>query len=380
MDEKTKTSSSSSVFLNEYHNKRNWIIVVAVIVLIVMQLLPVMTLQFENNYHINNHQFVVVVDFNNSTTTPTTNGHKQKQLQQSSQSFGDVPLITKGIDDQRQYKKKNFSMARAGDDEWWTYTLKDATTLLNDIDIDQMNSTTMTCGYWKCFYTSKSHPNYGYLIGQRSNNNQRHPDEFTLSSQQQGYDLAMELQHQIGSRFRHFVTSPPVGMNCSNGLANALNVGVETYIANNKPRIKKSLYRETHPKKYKRDKLIVGLVKKAPQPNLLISLSRIRKSSPNYSISQEVQTFFFKNQSLSMKNDEIYSNFIQDWNATLKALMYQPALYQDFQFLLDPSGRIYQIDLDRVWGNTRNKLQHTTIEEIETLIINPIKEYMMTSF
>ena len=258
------------------------------------------------------------------------------------------------------------------DSSWWKATMETADSLFADMNLENINATT-ACGYWKCYYPSRSRPGFGYLIGQRRDLKRKHA-EFTLGHLQQGYDLADKLHTKYG--IRHFLESPPVSLNCTRELADGLNLAVNAVKNPSNDFNPQYLFRETNPSRVKRDKLLVQVVQQAPRPYIIITLGRVSRIG----LFEPRMERFLSEQVVGGWN-VFWNHFQDDWNHTAVALKNEPQLYQDFQFLLDASGHIWHIDLDRVWGNEGEHPRNCTFahEDIEKFIIDPLQKRIKQS-
>jgi len=231
--------------------------------------------------------------------------------------------------------------------------------------IDDLQVAGTTCGNWKCYYKSSSHPGFGYVIG----SNSRGRGSWNLTKAlTEAYQLAQKLQDSFG--LRHFFQSPPITFPCSQTLKDGLN--------NRQVQLFLKKYGHTGKKpfgiaavKNKPCQVVVQVVREAPEPNILVQ--GYYDDFDTFANEVRLVDPFLKNHVANVS--KFLEQFRNDWNRTVLAYQTFPKLYRDFQFLLDSEGFIWQLDLDRV-NEKKHKKHKVTQQQFEEKLIYPFFRFL----
>ena len=220
---------------------------------------------------------------------------------------------------------------------------------------DLVLSSRIPCGKEKCFYTSKTSPNEGYLIARTSRSHASEKYERLV----EGWQLATRLEREY--HIPHFLVSPPTIVPVSDHLAALLNENL-WYETQDLP------VDQVGNKKKPKDRFppfsqaYVQKVQVAPTPNLLLACAPSNR--PHF--ERHLHQFL-----LNVHPTKFMTNFSKNLNKTRELLTTEPCLMKDFQVLMDPEGDIYHLDFDRCF-------QTRQVDETQTCLdyLNEVERYM----
>jgi hypothetical protein len=212
--------------------------------------------------------------------------------------------------------------------------LSDVQAFIRDLDIITLEGEglKMSCGMNKCWIPSKSHPDYGYTIGQDYS-------KYNIESMTTGWEYSNMLQQKYNGNSNTTTTNlyphdcPPQVLAKSDNLTAFLNTGLH------------ALPIRTNKRLYNKDQeFIVQVMRKMPTGSMLI---RPRPTEDEF--REKILARLPAWMKLNVVNETLFVETLQHSQMQLHMLIEQePLLLNDFQFLLDPTGRILHLDLDRI--------------------------------
>ena len=227
------------------------------------------------------------------------------------------------------------------------------TTSNDNFLIDQLllNTTKRgACGYRKCFFHSNVNDQEGYLIARGGFDYMPRLERIWKVARR------LDRKHHI----RHFLLEPPhlVQMPTASSLKQLNKMARQSVRATKK----KSYYGYTEGEAFdqaRRDNpdtahtVAIQRVQLAPSPNIIVRCSFFQagrggafrfdnQSSPKDEFAQAVAHHY------ESSTADFMAAFTREMKEMIKLLGQEPELWYDFQFMLDSSGVIYHIDLDRI--------------------------------
>ena len=265
-------------------------------------------------------------------------------------------------------------------------SLLDSGTLWNDLDLNGSNNKStshISCGGKKCFYPSLSDPTKGYLIA----------DAAHLTRMQQGVDWAYTLQQEFGfANVKHLFDGYPTLVAVNHSMVQQLVRLVDRPVSqvfagdeDNNTDAAASVtsafqhisFLEFHGNS-NTWQVAVQRVHVLPQPYLWIGLGyhnyivMMENAAPRF--RQEIQEKYNRssNNNSNSHPGTIASTFGRQLRREIylvsQILQRYPALYFDFQGIIDTAGNFYHADLDGHVdkGHWRNTTQVQAQIEIQT--------------
>lgn len=201
------------------------------------------------------------------------------------------------------------------------------------------------CGRIKCFFFSTKDPTNGYLVA-----DQRHEHQ-----SKQTYQYAQKLESEYG--IRHFFSGPPFETTIPEYFAERMAAaGNDNQNSNDR---------------------FDGATSVVVQPS---------RSAPEYSIifkCTKVRLYHTLDHVINYGREGYEERLLEELATTFGVVESNPGLVFDFQVMIDLDGRIYHLDLDRVYSWTyhgralRNKVPKT-VSDIKICLENAM-DYIRTS-
>lgn len=192
------------------------------------------------------------------------------------------------------------------------------------------------CGANKCFFELKGDSRNGYLLSPKKFRfEHRNSEDAVFQTLTASYELGELLRREYG--MDHFLLTPPINISVSEVLAKHLNSNIWSEARGEK--ITKSRFK-------KGKTAFAQKVLKAPQDTLIFGCTASKRGQ----FSKRVEDFVRRIDD----KENFARNFVRNMAAMRWLLKQEPCLFIDFHALISASdGRIYHLDLDRCFSNTK---------------------------
>ena len=191
--------------------------------------------------------------------------------------------------------------------------------------VDELDyNTTVSCGYYKCFFPLLNDPDEGFLVVQKG------PDR--LKSMRQSWALGVFIQEAFGAE--QLALEEPQLVKISRETASKLNQNL--YYDEEKRKVKKRFQQGT---------LIVQKQKRVPSPSLIFGTTRWKK----HLLFENIESFLenhVSDKKAFAKQLKKELRLSKDLLGSLRCLVY------DFQVFVSANGTFYHFDLDRCFRHS----------------------------
>lgn len=240
------------------------------------------------------------------------------------------------------------------------------------------------CGYRKCFFHSNVNDQEGYLIARGGFDYMPRLERIWKVARR------LDRKHHI----RHFLLEPPhlVQMPTASTLMQ-LNKMARRSVRDT--RKNSYYYGYTEEEAYAQARrenpdtahtVAIQRVQLAPSPNMIVRCSFFRagrggdfqfddQSSPKNEFAQAVAHHY--ESSTADASREFMEAFTKEMKQMIRLLGQEPELWYDFQFMLDFSGAIYHIDLDRIEMKGKRKPSSKGAESCLRGILKGVREAIL---
>jgi len=188
-----------------------------------------------------------------------------------------------------------------------------------------LNVTGSACGATKCFFPSTRETEVGYLIGPKAGGFLEAAGSVWHELQYRGWEITKQIEATARFGIRHFNMGPPE-------LRSLANFEDPTFYRTMK----------IVPKSFMGKNLTVQMLRASPTPNFVLKRAPVW-SNNNKTFSTAVD-FLTKT---STDGTIFLNRFKSGLNASFNMAHHEPCLLWDWQVLLDHTGAVYQIDMDR---------------------------------
>ena len=195
---------------------------------------------------------------------------------------------------------------------------------------DLAGSKRVQCGWDKCFFSSKSNNQVGYLVARSSGMSSKEKQK-RLKSLELAYQLAKHLEQEYN--IQHFLMDAPFNITVTQSMEARMNSNLKSETG------RQSFNNRRFPKG---STAFVEKVKPAPKHTLLIGC----KSSKLNLFNKVVDKFIQR-----VQDTESFARQFKAGFAKLRELLvHEPCLLDDFQVIIDAKGNLYHLDFDRCFS------------------------------
>ena len=234
------------------------------------------------------------------------------------------------------------------------------------------------CGWSKCFFRSSSDEAMGYLVGFTDAwNHDTH--RVVRDSLWRGMLAGWELVERLSVGNRTLLVEPPQKVPVPSGVVlSSMRALVE---ASMEPKQLNNMW-IIHNKTYSKE-MLIQKAQRIPSPNLHIRCSLVNGQRRCWHYIAPISDFSVTHNFPSLVMDkERFARTFEKEIKTLRVVMeLEPHLWYDFQVMVDATGHMYYMDLDRMQDGVEHFKNHPNsfrVQELCFKYVNSVKESIVS--